>query len=146
MNDRPRRQYRLARLNRVQLEGYLACDPTPHGGKRRVSFRMAVSKRWRDKETDEWKEWTDWFNVSCFGAAYNSLKKQGARKGDGIYLEGELHSRNFTEADGTKSNAVTIFVTQPPQILTVRVKDDGAVEDDSFPEPGDPDYFDNADI
>ena len=89
-------------VNKVILVGNLGRDAetrfTP-GGVARTTFSIATSRRWKDQQTGEWKEETDWHNVVLWRqenlANYLSKGKQ-------IYVEGRLQTRNYEDKDGKK--------------------------------------------
>ena len=76
---------------------------TPSGVARTV-FSIATNRRWKDQQTGEWKEETDWHNVVMW-------RQEGVAtyltKGKQIYLEGRLQTRNYDDKDGRK-----VYVTE----------------------------------
>jgi single-strand DNA-binding protein len=94
-------------VNKVILIGHLGKDAetkfTPSGVARTV-FSIATNRRWKDQQTGEWKEETDWHNVVMW-------RQEGVAnyltKGKQIYLEGRLQTRNYDDKDGRK-----IYVTE----------------------------------
>ena len=88
-------------LNKVQLIGRLGKTPEirqTNSGDAVASFSLATSKGWKDKTTQEWKENTQWHNVVCFG--YNADKAAKLSKGQLVYVEGELQTREWTDKQG----------------------------------------------
>jgi len=89
-------------LNEVRLLGNLGFDPEK-GAKDNspVRLRIATSRSWKDKNTNEWKEATTWHTVNVWGAsgdyAMNHLKK-----GDSVYVEGEINNNEVTDDNGNK--------------------------------------------
>lgn len=79
-------------LNKVQLIGNLGRDPemryTPNG-QSVTNFSVATSRSWKDKQTDEWKEETEWSNITIWGQAGERAAEQ-LRKGNKVYVEGRL--------------------------------------------------------
>jgi single-strand DNA-binding protein len=88
-------------VNKVILLGHLGKDAetkfTP-GGVARTSFTLATNRRWKDKQTGEWKEETDWHNCILWRSENVSNYLQ---KGKQVYLEGRLQTRSY-EQDGQK--------------------------------------------
>jgi single-strand DNA-binding protein len=88
-------------VNKVILLGNLGKDAetkfTP-GGVARTSFTLATSRRWKDKQTGEWKEETDWHNCILWRSENVSNYLQ---KGKQVYVEGRLQTRSY-EQDGQK--------------------------------------------
>lgn len=89
-------------VNKVILIGNLGRDAetrfTPAGAAR-TTFSIATSRRWKDQQTGEWKEETDWHNVVLWRQenVANYLTK-----GVQIYVEGRLQTRNYDDKDGKK--------------------------------------------
>jgi len=89
-------------VNKVILIGHLGRDSetrfTPSGAAK-TTFSVATNRRWKDQQTGEWKEETDWHDIVLWRqenvAAY-------LLKGVQIYLEGRLQTRNYEDKDGKK--------------------------------------------
>lgn len=90
-------------LNKVQLIGNLGADPEvrnlPSGGKV-VNLSVATSESWRDKDTGERKEKTEWHRVVIFGDGLTKVAEQYLRKGSKVYLEGQLRTRKWQDQEG----------------------------------------------
>ena len=90
-------------VNKVILVGNLGRDPEvrsfPNGGKV-VNLRVATSERWRDKNTGENKERTEWHSVAIFNENLGRVAEQYLRKGSKVYLEGQLETRKWQDASG----------------------------------------------
>jgi single stranded DNA-binding protein len=80
-------------LNKVQLIGHLGKDPESrsfqNGGKV-VTFSVATSDRWTDKQSGERREQTQWHNVAIFNDALAEVATRFLKKGSYVYLEGQL--------------------------------------------------------
>jgi single-strand DNA-binding protein len=89
-------------VNKVILVGNLGKDAetrfTP-GGQARTTFAIATSRRWKDQQTGEWREETDWHNVVLWRA--ENLANY-LTKGKQIYCEGRLQTRSYDDKDGNK--------------------------------------------
>jgi single-strand DNA-binding protein len=89
-------------VNKVILVGHLGKDAetkfTP-GGAAVTSFSVATSRRWKDKDSGEWKEETDWSDVVLWRS--ENLANY-LTKGKQIYVEGRLRTRNYEDKDGKK--------------------------------------------
>ena len=89
-------------VNKVILVGNLGRDAetkfTP-SGVARTTFAVATSRRWKDQQTGEWKEETDWHNVVLWRSenVANYLTK-----GKQVYVEGRLRTRSYEDKDGRK--------------------------------------------
>ena len=90
-------------VNKVILVGNLGRDPEvrsfPSGGKV-VSLRVATSENWRDKQTGERKERTEWHSVSIYNDNLTRIAEQYLRKGSKVYLEGQLETRKWQDQSG----------------------------------------------
>lgn len=90
-------------VNKVILVGNLGRDPEvrtfPSGGKV-VSLRVATSENWRDKNTGERKERTEWHSVSIYNDNLSRIAEQYLRKGSKVYLEGQLETRKWQDQSG----------------------------------------------
>lgn len=93
----------MSSVNKVILIGRVGKDPDVKAfsnGNEIANFTMATSERWRDKQTGEQKEKTEWHNVSCSGGVVNVVKNY-VKKGSQLYVEGKLTTRKWQDSDGT---------------------------------------------
>lgn len=94
-------------VNKVILVGHLGKDAetkfTP-GGAAVTSFSVATNRRWKDQQSGEWKEETDWSNVVLWRS--ENLANY-LTKGKQVYVEGRLRTRNYEDKDGRK-----VYVTE----------------------------------
>ncbi len=89
-------------LNRVTLIGHLGKDPeirALNSGKPVASFRLATSEQWRDRESGEKRERTEWHSVVVFAEPLCKLVENYCRKGGKVYVEGQLQTRKYTGSD-----------------------------------------------
>ena len=90
-------------VNKVILVGNLGRDPEvrsfPNGG-RVVNLRIATSETWRDKQSGERKERTEWHSVAIFNEALGKIAEQYLRKGSKVYIEGQLETRKWQDQSG----------------------------------------------
>jgi len=90
-------------VNKVIIIGNLGADPEvrqfPNGGSV-CNLRIATSETWKDKQTGQAQERTEWHTVSFFGKA-GEIIAQYAKKGSKLYVEGSLRTRKWTAKDGT---------------------------------------------
>ena len=90
-------------VNKVILVGNLGRDPEtrsfPNGGKV-VNLRIATSERWRDRNTGENKERTEWHSVAIFSEPLARVAEQYLRKGSKVYVEGQLETRKWQDQSG----------------------------------------------
>jgi single-strand DNA-binding protein len=89
-------------VNKVILLGHLGKDAetkfTP-SGVARTSFTLATNRRWKDQQTGEWKDVTDWHNVVLWRSENVS---NFLTKGKQVYVEGRLESRSYEDREGQK--------------------------------------------
>ncbi len=91
----------MGSLNKVQLIGNMGADPEGRylpSGDQVVNFSIATTDKWKDKQSGEQKEKTEWHRVSFFGRAAEVILEY-CRKGSQIYVEGSLETRQY-EKDG----------------------------------------------
>jgi single-strand DNA-binding protein len=90
-------------VNKVILIGNLGRDPEvrsfQNGGKV-VNLRIATSESWRDKQTGERKERTEWHSVAIFNEALGKIAEQYLKKGSTVYIEGQLETRKWQDQSG----------------------------------------------
>jgi single-strand DNA-binding protein len=89
-------------VNKVILVGHLGKDAetkfTP-SGTARTTFSLATSRRWKDQQSGEWKEETDWHNIVLWRS--ENLANY-LLKGKQVYVEGRLQTRSYEDRDGKK--------------------------------------------
>lgn len=102
----------MAYLNKVMVIGNVGQEPkifTFQNGKKKASFSVAASKRYRDANGEQ-KEQTTWVNCSAFGKlAY--VVEEYVGKGSQLFVEGELSVNNFTDQNGNKKSVTEVRVT-----------------------------------
>jgi len=90
-------------VNKVILVGNLGNDPEvrnlPSGGKV-VNLSVATSERWRDRNTGEQREKTEWHRVVIFSEGLARVAEQYLKKGSKVYLEGQLQTRKWQDQSG----------------------------------------------
>lgn len=90
-------------VNKVILIGNLGRDPEvrsfPNGGKV-CNLRIATSENWRDKQSGERRERTEWHSVAIFSEPLVRVAEQYLRKGSKIYVEGQLETRKWQDQSG----------------------------------------------
>lgn len=99
-------------VNKVILVGNLGQDPEvrylPNGGAV-ANITLATSESWRDKQTGENKEVTEWHRVVVFGKLAE-VAGEYLRKGSQVYIEGQLRTRKWQAQDGTEKYTTEIVV------------------------------------
>ena len=93
----------MSSVNKVILIGNLGKDPEVrrmNSGDQIVSFSVATSETWRDKNSGERKEKTEWHNVVIFNENLGKVAEQYCKKGTKVYLEGQIQTRKWQDKDG----------------------------------------------
>lgn len=100
----------MASVNKVILVGNLGRDPEIRhlpSGDAVANIAVATTDKWKDKQTGEQKEQTEWHRVSFFGKLAE-IVGQYLTKGSQIYIEGKLQTRKYTDKDGVEKFATEI--------------------------------------
>ncbi|UXS04439.1 single-stranded DNA-binding protein [Agrobacterium tumefaciens] len=90
-------------VNKVILVGHLGADPEirhTQAGAGIASLRLATSESWRDKDSGERKERTEWHSVVVFTEGLVKICEQYLKKGAKVYIEGKLQTRKWQHSDG----------------------------------------------
>src|SRR5436309_10111100 len=121
-------------VNKVILIGHLGKDAetkfTP-SGVAKTTFGVATNRRWKDQQTGEWKEETDWSNVVLWRS--ENLANY-LTKGKQIYVEGRLQSRSWDDKEG-KKQYMTEVVADDVILLGGGGEAGRAPRDDEFSQP-----------
>jgi len=102
-------------LNKVTIIGNLGKDPeirSFQNGGRVASFSVATSESWKDKQSGDKKERTEWHRVSVMNDALVGVVEKYVRKGTKVYLEGQLETRKWTDKDGQEKYTTEIVLRQ----------------------------------
>lgn len=100
-------------MNRATLIGRLGRDPesrTTQGGSKVVSFSLATSERWKDKNSGEMKERTEWHNIVIWNDNIGRIVETYCKKGSQILIEGQIQSREFTDKEGNQRRTTEIVL------------------------------------
>ena len=92
-------------LNKVTLIGNVGKDPEvrlTQEGKEIVTFPLATTENWKDKNSGERREKTEWHRVVVFIPALVNIIKSHVNKGSRIYIEGSLQTREWNDQTGIK--------------------------------------------
>lgn len=104
----------MASINKVIIVGRLGQDPEVRqfqNGGSLTSINVATSDRWTDRNTGEQKEQTEWHRVSLFNRL-GEIAAQYLRKGSLVYIEGSLHTRKYTDAQGIERYSTEVRANQ----------------------------------
>jgi hypothetical protein len=97
----------MASVNKVIIVGNLGADPETRylpSGDAVTSIRVATTDRYKDKQSGEMKEATEWHSISFF-AKLAEIAGQYLRKGSQVYVEGSLRTRKYTDKNGVEKYA-----------------------------------------
>src|ERR1700712_3454000 len=100
-------------VNKVILVGNLGADPevrTLPSGNKVVNLSVATSDSWRDKNSGERKEKTEWHRVVIFSEGLAKVAEQFLRKGSKVYLEGQLQTRKWQDQSGADRYSTEIVL------------------------------------
>ncbi len=109
-------------VNKVILVGNLGRDPEvrhTQDGKPIVNLSLATSESWRDRNTGERKEKTEWHRVVIFNEGLAKVAEQYLKKGSTIYIEGQLQTRKYTDKDGVEKYSTEIVLQGFNSVLTM---------------------------
>ena len=97
-------------INKVILVGNVGQEPqvrTMQSGQKVVSFSLATSDRWRDRQSGEQKEQTEWHRVVIFNPNLVEVAERMLQKGTKLYIEGSLRTRKWQNQQG-----IDVFTTE----------------------------------
>jgi single-strand DNA-binding protein len=98
-------------INKVILIGNLGADPETRAmpsGSTVANLRIATSESWRDKQTGEQQERTEWHRVAMFGRLAE-IAAEYLKKGSQVYIEGSLRTRKWTDKQGQERYSTEII-------------------------------------
>ncbi|HEY9090843.1 single-stranded DNA-binding protein [Parasphingorhabdus sp.] len=90
-------------INKVIIVGNLGADPevrTFSNGGKVCNLRIATSESWKDRNTGERKEKTEWHSVAIFSEGLAGVAEKYLRKGSKVYIEGKLQTRKWQDQSG----------------------------------------------
>ncbi|UPT61282.1 MAG: single-stranded DNA-binding protein [Hyphomonadaceae bacterium JAD_PAG50586_4] len=100
-------------VNKVILIGNLGKDPEVrrlNSGEPVVNLRIATTESWRDKQSGERKEKTEWHSVVIFNENIAKVAEQYLKKGSSVYVEGQLQTRKWTDQQGVEKYTTEIVL------------------------------------
>ena len=103
----------MSSLNKVQLIGNLGRDPEvrhTQDGKPIVNLSLATSETWKDRQTGERKERSEWHRVVIFNEGLAKVAEQYLKKGSTVYIEGQLQTRKWTDKDGVEKYSTEVIL------------------------------------
>ena len=109
-------------VNKVIIVGNLGADPEvksfQNGGKV-CNLRIATSESWKDKNTGDKQERTEWHSVAIFSEGLAGVAERFLRKGSKVYIEGQLRTRKWQDASGNDRYSTEVVLQGPGSVLTM---------------------------
>jgi len=109
-------------INKVIIVGNLGKDPESrafsNGGKV-VNFSVATSETWKDKNSGERKEKTEWHNVSIFNEGLAGVAEKYLKKGSKVYIEGALQTRKWQDQSGQDRYSTEVILQGFSSVLVM---------------------------
>lgn len=109
-------------LNKVMLIGNLGADPeirTFQNGGKVCNLRIATSETWKDKNSGERQERTEWHTVAIFNDGLAGVAERFLRKGSKVYLEGQLQTRKWQDQQGNDRYSTEVVLRGPNSVMTM---------------------------
>lgn len=122
-------------VNKVILIGNLGRDPevrTFQNGGKVCNLRIATSETWKDRNTGERKERTEWHSVAIFSEPLTRVAEQYLRKGSKVYIEGQLETRKWQDQSGQDRYSTEVVLRPYKSELTMLDGRDGGGGGSSF--------------
>jgi len=109
-------------VNKVILVGNLGRDPEirfTQSGQKLANMSVATSDQWRDKQSGERREKTEWHRVVVFDERLADICEKYLKKGSKVYLEGSLQTRKWTGNDGQERYTTEVVLQRFSGVLTM---------------------------
>ncbi len=109
-------------VNKVIIVGNLGRDPEVRrtgNGDPVVNLRIATSENWRDKQSGERRERTEWHSVVIFNEPLGRIAEQYLKKGTKVYIEGQLQTRKWQDQSGTERYSTEIVLQRYRGEMTI---------------------------
>lgn len=100
-------------LNKVMLIGNLGADPeirSFQNGGRVANLRIATSENWKDKNTGERREKTEWHTVAIFSEGLVNVVERYLKKGSKVFIEGKLQTRKWQDQSGNDRYSTEVVI------------------------------------
>ena len=107
-------------MNKIILIGRLGREPEmtyTSSGRAVTKFSLAVSRRWKDRESNEQREETTWFNIVVWERLAETCNEY-LHKGSKVFLEGRMTSHKFTDKDGAERTGWDVIATEMEMLDT----------------------------
>jgi single-strand DNA-binding protein len=122
-------------INKVILVGNVGQDPevrSTQDGREIANFSLATSESWKDKNSGEKKEKTEWHRVVIFSPGLVGIVKNYVKKGSKLYVEGSLQSRKWTDNNGVEKFTTEIVLQNFNSVLQILDARDRQSSGDSY--------------
>ncbi|MGE0668117.1 MAG: single-stranded DNA-binding protein [Sphingomonadales bacterium] len=109
-------------VNKVILVGNLGRDPevrSLNNGGKVVQLNLATSESWRDRQSGERQERTEWHKVVIFNENLADVAERFLKKGSKVYVEGQLQTRKYTDKDGAEKYTTEVVLQRYRGELTM---------------------------
>lgn len=109
-------------VNKVILVGNLGADPevrTFQNGGKVCNLRIATSESWKDRNTGERQERTEWHSVAIFSEGLVGVAERFLKKGSKVYLEGSLRTRKWQDQSGQDRYTTEVVLQGPGAVMTM---------------------------
>lgn len=109
-------------LNQCQFIGHLGADPEVRSfqnGGRVANLRLAVSEKWKDKNTGEQKEATEWVTVAILQDGLVGVAERYLKKGSKVFIQGKLRTRKWQDQSGNDRYSTEVVLQGFGGILTM---------------------------
>lgn len=109
-------------VNKVILVGNLGRDPEirfTQSGQKLANVSVATSETWRDKQSGERREKTEWHRVVIFDERLADIAEKYLKKGSKVYMEGSLQTRKWTGNDGVEKYTTEVVLQRFSGVLTM---------------------------
>lgn len=111
----------MSSLNQCQFIGNLGADPeirTMGSGDKVANMRLACSERWKDRNTGERREKTEWISIVAFGPLVNVIE-QYVKKGSKLFVSGKMQTRKWQDQSGNDRYSTEVVLQGPSATLTM---------------------------
>ena len=112
----------MSGVNKAIILGRLGKDPESRNtqdGRIIVNLSIATSETWRDKNSGERKEKTDWHRIVIFNEGLAKIAQQYLKKGSQVYVEGQIQTRKWTDQQGVERYSTEIVLGPFRSVLTL---------------------------
>ena len=109
-------------VNKVILVGNLGADPevrTFQNGGKVCNLRIATSETWKDRNSGERQERTEWHTVAIFSEGLAGVAERYLRKGSKVYIEGQLRTRKWQDQSGNDRYSTEVVLQGPGAVMTM---------------------------